>query len=287
MTTVGKVARIFRVDRTTIKTWAYKFSKYLSSSPSKGETRYFTQKDLMVLALIAEEYVHSNEPDYGEICSKLEQGKQYDDCYTRIAYAYTPLFQEYPDEDISYHPAYAGFSPMKFLDKDKNEFRMSDHHKRELNLRIASGYRYAGDSLLEEAIKTDYTYELIHPICFNYRHAIEVYLKTLLLPKSYDGHDFLRLVNACKARYKAEFAEWVVDRLTEFDQIDPKSDAFRYADSQSSLHSEEEVVDLRQLRSVVDSLCTGLDKLINKHILYTPNTPINSIIEAIETPVTA
>jgi hypothetical protein len=268
MRTVGKVVHIFgikEIDKRTIETWAYKFKEFISPPPPKGQTRYFTQKDLMVFALIVEEYCKNGEIDYENICLKLEQGEQYDDRFTRIAYAYTPLFQDYPDEDISYHPAYAGFSPIKSLDENK-KVKISDSDKRELNLRIASGYKYAGDSLVHLAIETDYAYELIHPICFNYRHAIEVYLKTLLLPKSYDKHDFLRLVNACKSKYKAEFAEWVVERLTEFDQIDPKADAFRYADSESLLHAQEGVIDLRQLRSVVDSLCDGLNKLIHKHM---------------------
>ena len=253
MRTVGKVARIFGVDRKTIEIWAYKFRGFISASPAKGATRYFTQKDLMVFALVAEEYVHNETPDYEEICLKIEQGKQYDDRYTKTAYAYTPLFQDYPDEDISCHPAYAGFSPPKSPDRD-------------LNLRIADGYRYAGDTLVRLAIETDNAYELIYPICFNYRHAIEIYLKTLLLPKKYDGHDFSGLLNALRAKYETEFVEWAVERLTEFNQIDPGADAFRYADSRSSIHDWEGVIDLRQLRSVVDMLSTGLSDLINKHV---------------------
>jgi hypothetical protein len=272
MKTPGEVSRIFgekKIDAKVIKTWAYKFREFLSPPSLKGQTRYFTQKDLMVFALIAEEFILNGQLDYEEICLKLEQGEQYNERFTRIAYAYTPLFQDYPDEDISYHSAYAGFAPIKFLDENKKP-KMFDGDKRELNLRIASGYKYAGDSLVKLAIETNYAYELIHPICFNYRHAIEVYLKTLLLPKSYDTHDFLRLVNACRARYKANFTGWAVERLTEFDRIDPKADAFRYADSPSPLHTEEGVIDLRQLRSVIDSLCSGLDTLINKHIPYNP-----------------
>lgn len=272
MKTAGKVARIFgveEIDKRMIETWAYKFREFLSPSPAKGQPRYFNQKDLMVFALVAEEYLKNESLNCENICLKLEQGEQYDDRFAKIAYAYTPLFQEHPDEDISFHPAYAGFSPVKFLDEHKN-LKMLDYDKRELNLRIARGYRDAGDYLVELAIKTDCAYELIHPICFNYRHAIEVHLKILLLPKSYAKHPFSILVNACRERYKTEFAEWAKERLEEFDRIDPQSDAFRYADSQSPLHTEEGVIDLRQLRSVVQSLCTGLGQLIDKHVPYTP-----------------
>lgn len=90
-----------------------------------------------------------------------------------------------------------------------------------------------------------------------YRHAIEVHLK-LLVPSKDNTHNLMGLVNAFKSRYHTEFSTWAQDRITEFHELDPYSDAFRYGDSSASQPESEKVVYLRQLRVIVDHLCTGL-----------------------------
>src|SRR5689334_4362457 len=93
MKTAGDVARIFCVDQNTVKMWAHKFRDYLSptANPPKGNTRLFSQRDLMILALVARYW--EEEPDYENIYAMLNSGDQYADHYVRIAYLNTSLFQ--------------------------------------------------------------------------------------------------------------------------------------------------------------------------------------------------
>lgn len=248
MKTVGDVARIFGVDQKTVKTWIYKFKGYLSSSanPSKGETRRFSQKDLMTLALVARYW--EEEPDYEHIYAMLNSGGQYEEYFIRTAYLNTPLFQEPPDD----------------LDEPRRDVVIlggRGNLDRRLSLHIAEAYKGAGDELVKMALSSDTAYELLYPIFFTYRHAIEVYLK-ILVPTKDDTHDLSRLIDAFRSKYKTEFAEWAKDRLNEFHKIDPTSDTFRYADSKNPLPPEEVMLSIRQLRVVVDHLCTGLKNKI-------------------------
>jgi hypothetical protein len=253
MKTAGDVARIFRVDKKTVKTWAHKFRDYLSptANPPKGNTHLFSQRDLMVLALVAQYW--EEEPDYEHTYAMLNRGDQYAEHYVRIAYLNTPLLQEPPDD----------------IDEPRRDTVLlggmrSSHHA--LSLHIAEAYKQAGDELVQIALSSDTAYELLYPIFFTYRHAIEVYLK-ILVPAKDDTHDFSRLINAFKSKYETDFAEWARDRLNELHQIDPTSDAFRYADSKTPPPAAEILLNIRQLRVVVDHLCTGLkNKILDSSI---------------------
>jgi hypothetical protein len=243
MKTVGDVARIFGVDQKIVKTWIHKFQDYLSSytKPPKGEIRRFSQKDLMTLALVA--CYWEEEPDYENIYAMLNSGDQYEEQFIRTAYLNTPLFQE-PSDD---------------LDEPRRDIVILGgivNLDRELSLHIAEAYKRAGDELIEVALSFDTAYELLYPILFTYRHAIEVYLK-ILVPTKDDTHDLSRLIEAFRSRYETEFAEWAKDRLNGFHAIDRTSDTFRYADSRNPLPSEAVKLSIRQLRVVVDHLCTG------------------------------
>jgi hypothetical protein len=250
MMTASEVARIFEVDRDTVKKWAYKFRDYLSSkaNPLKGQVRYFTQDDLMVLALVADYW--ENEPDYENIYAHLNCEDHHSERYVTLAYVNTPIFQDIPDDfEGGEYPALIGFGGWK-------------QEESELSLRIADAYKMAGDQLVTTAISSHTAYELFYPIIFTYRHAIEVYLKILLFPDKYDTtHELSPLIQACENKYGKEFSKWSKDRLYEFEEIDRKSDAFRYADSKTPYPSREMIINLRQLRVVVDHLCTGMKNL--------------------------
>ncbi|MBD2465461.1 MerR family transcriptional regulator [Oscillatoria sp. FACHB-1407] len=250
MLTVSEVAHIFGVDRNTIKKWAYKFRDYLSSkaNPSKGEIRYFTQEDLMVLALVS--YYWEEEPDYEHIYAHLNSKDHYSDCYVAVAYVNTPIFQDIPDDfEGGEYPALIGFGGWKQDESD-------------LSFRIANAYKIAGDQLVETAISSHTAYELFYPIVFAYRHALEVYLKILLYPNKYEKtHELSPLIHACQIKFGKEFSKWSKDRLYEFEEMDCYSDAFRYADSKTPYPTRETIVNLRQLRVVVDHLCTDMKNL--------------------------
>lgn len=253
MCTTGNVAKIFGVNQQTVKTWAYKFSEYLSTTanPAKGVTRSFTQQDLMVFALVAEYW--EDEPDYANIYTILNCGDHHNDRYIRIAYLNSPLFQDIPDN----------------LDEPARDIvivggmRQTRH---ELSLEIAEAYKNAGDDLVRTALSANAVYEFRYPIFFMYRHAIEVYLK-ILVPEKNDTHDFARLTDAFRAKYKTEFAQWAKARLDEFYTIDPIGDTFRYADTRTPLPLNEFALSIRQLRVVVDHICMGLkSKILNSSI---------------------
>lgn len=250
MEKVGDVAHILGVDQGTIKTWAKKFQDYLSpmANPPKGSTRLFSQADIIVLALVKQYW--EEIPDYEDICTKLNSREHYSEEYVRIAYINTSLFQDIPDEFNEDDKGVVVIGGMRKTDSD-------------LNLDIAEAYKNSGDELIRIALAYDTAYELMYPIFFTYRHAIEVYLK-ILVPTKDDTHDFSRLMNAFRAKYKMEFPKWAKDRLDEFHEIDPTSDTFRYANSKTPLPNDERILNLRQLRVVVDHICTGLKNLILK-----------------------
>src|SRR5690554_3267801 len=87
----SKVARIFGVDRTLVKTWAYHFQNYLNpnANPGKGIEREFTADDLSTLA-----YIFSNwedEPDIQAIEYGLNSGYQYEEPFKNITMEKKPI----------------------------------------------------------------------------------------------------------------------------------------------------------------------------------------------------
>lgn len=57
MLTTKHVSRLFNISRETVRVWAREFNQYLSPSarPEKGQKRVYTDSDLEVFALIAEQ----------------------------------------------------------------------------------------------------------------------------------------------------------------------------------------------------------------------------------------
>lgn len=250
MITASEVAHIFEVDRDTVKAWAYKFRDYLNhkANPPKGEVRYFTQNDLMVLALVSRYW--DEDPDYENIYAHLNCEDHYLDSYVATSYINTPIFQDIPDDfEGGDYPAIVGFGGWR-------------QEESELSFRIADAYKMAGDQLVDTAISSHIAYELLYPIVFTYRHAIEMYLKILLLPDKYEKtHELSPLIRACQVKYDMKFSKWSKARLYEFEEIDRYSDTFRYADSKTPYPNREMTINLRQLRVVVDHLCTGMKNL--------------------------
>ena len=266
---VGKIARIFGTSRNTVKRWAFEFRDYLgnAANPPKGETRTFTQDDVMVLALIADYW--EDNPDYENIRAKLNSDDQFEDKYVRTAYLNTPLFQNIPDEldEIQEHIAIIGGIHRA---KKDGSFKIAEGDYKDQSLAIAEAYKEAGHELVRYTLSDGIAHEMIYPILFMYRHAIEMYFKILLSMKKMKkrDHNFSDLMNEVRARYRMDFsAEWIRDRLDELNRIDPKSDQFRYADSQVSLPEVKLMIDVRQLRVVVDHICTAFkNEIFNSSI---------------------
>lgn len=250
MKQVSDLARLFGVDRDTVKKWCYTFSEYLSdtASPSKGQTRLFTDADLQVLALIY--YYWEDEPDYEHIRSCLDAGYHNLDIYLEFLYLNTPIFKE-PPNDIEEKPEYSIMLNGEFLRSP---------------LDVARAYRMAGDALVAQAIaKEYYPYELDYPIFFTYRHSIELYLKILVGYNIERGgiHNLSALITDLETKYNKKLPGWMRDRLNEFYDIDPGSLSFRYAGSMSKAAQQQLVwIDLYQLRAVMRIMCDAFEKII-------------------------
>ena len=246
MRQVSDVAKIFGVDRDTIKRWCLEFADYLSpvATPPKGQTRFFDDSDIRVLAVIF--YYWEEEPDFENIRYCLNSDHQNDDVFIDFAYLHSPVFRDPPDE---------------VGEKYEYCIMLNGEYLRSLT-DVARAYKTAGDALVEQAISNYYPYELAYPIFFNYRHAIELYLKVVtdFDVENEREHDLHRLIQKLEIKYDAKLPEWMEERLNEFHQIDPGSFAFRYSDSMPSDTRDQLLwIDLYQLRRVMQILCDGFE----------------------------
>jgi DNA-binding transcriptional MerR regulator len=247
MRTIADIARLFDVDRDLVKQWTVTFAEHLSPSatPRKGSTRYFTESDTRVLALVNNFW--EDEPDLENIHAMLNSGEQHEENYVEFVRHRTPLFQEVPDD----------------LDETWNHgVLFSSMWVRPL-IEVARAYKYAADELVKEALACSEPHLLDYPILYTYRHTLELYLKIALAdPKKAleHGHDLVALVKAVEQKHGRKVAEWVKTRLNEINDVDPLSDLFRYADEAPQHRQHVEMwIDFNQLKSVMDSLCDAFE----------------------------
>ncbi len=122
---------------------------------------------------------------------------------------------------------------------------------------IARAYRTAGDRLLHLANEAGESWEAIDPILFCYRHATELYLKALF-PGSAKNHRLENRDAALRAQlegfHRADQVTWLCDRINEVQDMDPRSTAFRYADSCYEGANPEIWVDFHHLRNVMSAI---------------------------------
>lgn len=244
MRTLGDMARLLSAGRDRIKSWVEDFGDNLSehASPLPGKTRRFTELDARVLALI-NQYWDDEEPDLEPIRAALARGEQHSEGIVEFVHSNTPIFQETPDD----------------IDETwTHGVILSSTWVRPM-VEVARSYKYAADELVKEALSFGEPHLLDYPIVFNYRHAIELYLKLILNDpqKARDvEHNLGRLIEAVEAKIGKDMNEWTRSRLNEFHHIDPYSDRFRYADRAPQHQTLDEVwIDFRQLKSVMDRLC--------------------------------
>lgn len=252
MNTISDVARLFRVDRNTVKKWCYEFSDYLSASatPSKGQARVFTEANIRVFALVY--YYWEDEPDYEYIRILLNLEHHLEDMFVEFAYLNTPIFQEPPEE----------------LDGTWTHGILINGMSLRRPLDIARAYKTAGDALVEQALSNYPPYGLDYPIFFTYRHAIELYLKIIVgyvLDSEKEPHSLERLKRKLKEKFDVSLPDWMEARITDFHQIDPKSTTFRYAeDMPNEAKGGELWINLHQLKTVMRTLCSSFEEVIHK-----------------------
>ncbi len=129
---------------------------------------------------------------------------------------------------------------------------------------VSAAFRVAAERLLDAALANNETWEAAYPILFCYRHGLEISLKTLV-PGAPRDHPLMTLWAALQSRiagkYPADQLAWLGDRIGEFEQVDPRSTAFRYADAVPKGRAPELWMDFHHLKASTAKLFMALDRL--------------------------
>lgn len=129
---------------------------------------------------------------------------------------------------------------------------------------VSSAFRVAAERLLDAALANNETWEAAYPILFCYRHGLEVSLKSLVpgAPRQHGLADlWATLQPRLAGQYPAGQLAWLNDRIAEFEHVDPRSTAFRYADAVPSGRAPELWVDFHHLKASAALLFDALDRL--------------------------
>lgn len=243
---VSEVAKLFEVETNVVKTWARTFKDYLSggANPEKGLSRQFCMEDIRVFSYVS--FYWENNPDLYCIKCGLNSNDHFEEIIDDFVKSLTPLFSEIPDdveERANRSIVFEGFS----------EF--GDIHS------LAYSYKKAGDILLDNALKTGEKYELIGPIIFNYRHAIELFLKSAITVQKF-SHDlsllFEEFRTVVKDEFRASVPAWLDGVIQSLNDLDVNSTTFRYG---GSLPQSELFVDLRHFKYLIDQAVQLFEKL--------------------------
>ncbi|QLE51952.1 MerR family transcriptional regulator [Nostoc sp. C057] len=251
----SEAARLFGVNVSLIKKWGTEFADFLSVSanPSKGKTRWYSESDIKVFALVS--CYWKDDLDYEYIHSLLNQGCHHDDLFREFAYLNTPIFQDVPEE----------------IDETWTHGVLVRGMAQPDPVQVARAYKAAGDALMEQALKSSEPHELGYPILFSYRHAIESYLKVVTEYELERGdnaaHSILDLLKNFEAKYGNALPDWAKNRLIDFHNADPRSTSFRYADTiVFSTEGNEKWINFYQLKTILNGLCNLFEQIITTRL---------------------
>lgn len=247
---VSEAANSLETDRELVKKWTYLFSDYLepTANPPKGIPRQFSADDLRVLAYVS--FYWEADPDIEAIKIGLNTGEHHEQVYNDFITALTPLFIDPPDglgEDWR-HGALFG--------------EMAEYGD---TFELASSYKIAGDMLVDAALAKYKAFELICPILYNYRHAVELYFKAVI-GEWENVHSLPKLLQDFKKITKSEFdatpPEWFDDIIIVFDEFDPGGTSFRYGGSMPG----EVWVDIQHVKTLMDWISRSFRKIRNRRM---------------------
>lgn len=230
--TVAEVANILKEDGKTIKDWSYHFAEYLSrtANPSKGEQRSYSLEDVRVFAYV--QLYWEDNPDIDNIKYGLNSGSHYEiELIDNLLQEITPIFSEHQDDiNIQSSVIFGGMAPLGDI------------------LSLANAFKESGDMLVASFLNDLDAYKYISPILYQYRHAIELYLKYAVVTDD-RTHNLLKLYSKFKGRIKDEFGEdipsWFENIILAFDGIDKNGTVFRYGEE---IRCDETLVDLRHIQ---------------------------------------
>lgn len=244
---VSDAARILNVEKTVIKDWTYFFADYMSkgANPQKGITREFQIEDIRVMAYALT--LWEDNPDVEYIKMGLNSNQHYEDeRIDDLIVELTPIFIEPPenlDEAWRHGALFSGLA--KYGD----------------TFYLANSYKRAGDRLVEVALKDEEPWALFCPAIYNYRHAMELYLKAIT--GHYDArHNLQKLYNKLEKLITKEFdepiPEWFQNVFDVFHEFDPGGTSFRYG---GDINGDEVFVDFQQLKLLMDKTAKILQKI--------------------------
>jgi DNA-binding transcriptional MerR regulator len=243
---ISQVADILGVDSQQVKTWVGLFKEHLSpqANPEKGQPRSFTDSDVLVLTHVTMHW--EEDPDLEEIKMGLNHEDHYNDAYRDILYRNTPILQEAPDDhDETWRHG------ILLNGGDVGE-----------RLTLARSYKQSADSLLELALQIREPRDLGYPVLYAYRHSLELYLKLIGEIEEYI-HELNDCIKRVEKRYGRRISSPIREWIIEFDKIDPKGTAFRYADDQArTLTYADFWVDLVQLKFAMRRVFQTLDHAV-------------------------
>jgi len=241
---VSQVAQILGTDVQQVKKWAWLFREYLNkgANPGKGLTRVFTDNDVLALMHVAMHW--EEEPDIEEIQYGLD-GRY--DHYRHFLYQNTPILQEPPED----------------LDETWTHGLLLNGGLVDGYLELARNYKRSADALLDSALERgEEARDWGHPVLFGYRHALELYLKIIGRVEE-STHSLRECLNHIEKRHKHKVGSPIREWILEFDKIDPRGTAFRYADGEAwTLRYAEFWVDFLQLKHATSVIFEALDHCV-------------------------
>lgn len=248
---VSEISKILETDRKLIKTWAHIFRDYLSSSanPEKGLIRKFNLSDIRVLSYVV--LYWESEPDLESIKIGLNENSQYEiEIIDNLIIQITPLFIT-PPENIE-----ANWNGLIY--NGLSEFGDTFF--------LANSYKLAGDRLLEIAIKNEETSDLFFPAIYNYRHATELYIKSII-GKYKQSHDLIYLLDKLKLylrkKFDSEIPQWFENIILVFNDFDPNGTTFRYG---GNSNKDEVFLDFTQVKTLMEWLSKSFENIKSKNI---------------------
>ncbi|MDO3641353.1 HEPN domain-containing protein [Mucilaginibacter sp. L3T2-6] len=244
---LADAARLFKVDKDIVKKWCYYFSEYLSknANPTKGTPREFNLEDIRIFGYILQYW--EDEPDFENIKYGLNSNSHHDDfLIDEFILLNTPFVIEPPediDESWKHGILFVGLS--EFAD----------------TFFLAKSYKLAGDRLIEASLENEERLNLYPAAIFNYRHAVELYIKAVL-GSHLQTHNLLTLLEKLKDYLKKEFnaslPEWLGNIVITFHDFDPYGTTLRYGGNPTM---EEVFINFNHLKSLMERLAQAFQNI--------------------------
>lgn len=116
---------------------------------------------------------------------------------------------------------------------------------------LANSYKLAGDRLIDTALRNEEAWDLFCPAVYNYRHATELYLKSISANTN-QTHNlmtlFKRFEKFIDVKYNETCPDWLRNTVFTFNSFDPFGTTFRYG---GKVSSDEVFIDFIQMKTLM------------------------------------